>query len=54
MGIVEKYPINSSKEICGTSRPGGTKKATHWWTPESGNMIKEMEEISFTRNSGDL
>jgi hypothetical protein len=50
--------LTAAIQVCGIFRPGGTKKATHWWTPEIGNMIKEkekiMEEIPLSRNSGDF
>jgi hypothetical protein len=35
--------LTAAKQVCGTSRPGGIKKATLWWTPEIGNMIKEKK-----------
>jgi hypothetical protein len=44
----ENTLLTAARQVCGTFRPEGTKIATHWWTPEIGNMIKErkMEEIS--------
>jgi hypothetical protein len=32
--------LKAAKQVCGTFRPGGTKKATHWWTPEIGKQVK--------------
>jgi hypothetical protein len=34
----------AAKQVCGTFRSGGSRKATHWWIPEIGNMIKEKKK----------
>jgi hypothetical protein len=44
-----KYTLlTAAKQVYGTFRPRGIKKATHWWTSEIGNMIKEKKNSGNT------
>lgn len=34
----------AATEVCGTFKPARAKKATHWWTPEIGTLVKEKKK----------